>query len=63
MTGTVGVLAALCQHPIGYYEGTWAGSMCPTDDVVAMLMLMRGDEPMFWKRSNQHPPWAPEAGL
>lgn len=57
------ILAALCLHPIGYYEGTWAGAMCPTDDVIAHLSLMRGDEHMFWKRSNQHHPLAPEAGL
>jgi hypothetical protein len=37
--------------------------MCPTDDVIAHLQLMRGDERMFWKRSNQHPSWRPEAGL
>ena len=57
------ILAALCLHPIGYYAGTWAGSMCPTDDVIAHLSLMRGDEAMFWKRANQHPPGRPEAGL
>lgn len=57
------ILAALCQHPIAYYADSWAGAMCPTDDVVAMLALMRGDEHMLWKRSNQHPPWRPEAGL
>ena len=57
------VLAALCLHPIGYYDGSWAGAMCPTDDVVAHLMLMRGDEVMFWRRSNQHPADRPEAGL
>jgi hypothetical protein len=61
--GKVRVRCALCQHPIGYYEGTWAGAMCPTDDVIAHLMLMRGDEPMFWRRSNQHPAWAPESGI
>lgn len=32
-------------------------------DVIAHLALMRGDEHMFWKRSNQHPPYRPEAGL
>lgn len=57
------VLCTLCLHPIGYYAGSWAGAMTPTDDVVAHLMLMRGDEPMFWRRSNQHAPWRPEAGL
>lgn len=57
------VLACLCLHPIGYYTESWAGAMCPTDDVVAHLMLMRGDEHLFWKRSSQHPPWMPQAGM
>jgi hypothetical protein len=57
------LLCALCMHPIGYYNGTWGGSMCPTDDVIAHLMLMRGDEHMLWRRANQHPPWRPECGL
>lgn len=57
------ILAALCMHPIAYYEGSWAGAMCPTDDVIAHLSLMRGDEHMFWRRCNQHPPYRPEAGL
>ncbi len=56
-------MAALCLHPIGYYADSWAGSMCPTDDVIAHLTLMRGDEPMFWRRANQHPSWRPEAGI
>lgn len=62
-TGDLRILAALCQHPIGYYQNSFAGAMCPTDDVVAHLALMRGDESMLWKRSNQHPPIRPEAGL
>lgn len=57
------IMCALCMHPIAYYEGSWAGAMCPTDDVIAHLMLMRGDEPMFWKRSSQHPATSPAAGL
>lgn len=57
------LIAALCLHPIAYYEGSWAGAMCPTDDVIAHLMLMRGDEAMFWRRANQHPPWRAEAGI
>lgn len=57
------ILCALCLHPIAYYSGSWAGAMCPTDDVLAALMLMRGDEHMLWKRANQHAPWRPEAGL
>lgn len=57
------ILCCLCLHPIGYYAGSWAGAMCPTNDVIAHLSLMRGDEAMFWRRSNQIPPWRPEAGL
>lgn len=57
------VRCTLCLHPIGYYADSWAGSMCPTDDVIAHLMLMRSDEPMFWRKANQHPPHRPEAGL
>jgi hypothetical protein len=59
----VRILAALCMHPIAYYEGSWAGAMVTTDDVIAHLMMMRADEHMFWKRCNQHPPYKPEAGL
>lgn len=57
------IVTALCMHPIAYYSGTWGGAMCPTDDVVAHLMLMRGDEHMLWRRCNQHSPERPEAGL
>lgn len=57
------ILCALCLHPIGYYDGSWAGAMTPTDDVIAHLALMRGDEAMFWRRANQHPAWVREAGI
>lgn len=56
-------LAALCLHPIGYYEGTFAGSMVPTDDVIAHLLMMRGDEHKFWAHANQHSIEAAEAGV
>ena len=61
--GNSQILCALCMHPIGYYEDSWAGAMCPTDDVIAHLQLMRADEPRFWKRSNQIRAYRPEAGL
>lgn len=60
---SVKILAALCMHPIAYYAGTWAGAMCPTDDVIAHLTLMRADEHMFWRKANQHRATDPEAGL
>lgn len=59
----VTVLCALCLHPIAFYLDSWAGAMVPTDDVIAHLMLMRGDEHMFWKRANQHPAFRKEAGI
>lgn len=61
--GRLKIMCALCLHPIAYYAGSWAGAMCPTDDVIAHLSLMRADEPMFWRRATQHPAWTPEAGL
>ncbi len=57
------ILCALCLHPIAYYSGSWAGVMTPTDDVLAHLMLCRGDEKMFWRRANQHASWRAAAGL
>lgn len=57
------VIAALCLHPLGFYMGSWAGVMVPTDDVIAHLLLMRGDEHRFWRQANQHAAWAPEAGI
>lgn len=57
------ILACLCLHPLGYYRGSWSGAMVPTDDVIAHLLMVRGDEHDFWRKANQHRPDAPEAGL
>lgn len=56
-------ICALCLHPIGYYARTFAGSMVPTDEVIAHLMLIRGDEALYWRRANQHPLDSAEAGI
>jgi hypothetical protein len=61
--GFLSILTALCLHPIGYYRESFAGSLTPTDDVIAHLLLMRGDEHLYWRRANQHPPYMAEAGL
>lgn len=61
--GGMQAIAVLCMHPLGYYADTWAGAMCPTDDVVAHLMLMRGDEHRYWKKANHHPMWMASAGI
>jgi hypothetical protein len=47
------VLAALCLHPQGYYEGTFCGLMNPTDEVIAALVMMRADERRYWAKSGQ----------
>ena len=57
------ILCCLCMHPIGYYAESWAGALCPTDDVITHLLLMRADEKMFWRRANQIPAGRPEAGI
>ena len=56
-------LCALCLHPIGYYGNTWAGVMCPTDEVIAHLLMMRGSEEKYWANANQHPIDHPAAGV
>ncbi len=62
-SGKVEIMCALCQHGVGYYQGSWAGVLCPTDDVVGALAMMRGDEAHFWRTSNQHPAISPFAGV
>ncbi|MBS0418012.1 MAG: hypothetical protein JSR66_09885 [Proteobacteria bacterium] len=62
-SGREKVLACLCLHPIGYYKGSFAGAMVPTDDVIAHLLMMRTDEAGFWRDANHHSPDRTEAGL
>lgn len=57
------ILACLCLHPLGFYDGTHCGVMVPTDEAIAHLLLMRGDEAKFWGKANHHPIWAVGAGL
>jgi hypothetical protein len=68
MNGVVGddevrLLCTLCLHPLAYYRGTFCGAMTPTDDVICHLLLMRGDEPLYWRRANQHTAGSPESGI
>ena len=37
--------------------------MTPTDEVIAALMLMRGDEAKFWGKSGQWKASDPRSGL
>ncbi len=59
----VRILTCLCAHPIGWYHGTWAGAMVPTDDVISHLLIMRADEHLLWKQCHHIPALSPEAGL
>lgn len=61
--GDMQLLCTLCLHPIGYYKDTHCGVMVPTDEVLAHLTYMRGDEHGFWKHSNQHPSNHPNSSL
>jgi len=56
-------IAALCTHPMGYYGFSHVGVMCPTDEVIAALLMMRGDEHRFWKNSGQWCASDPRSGI
>lgn len=57
------VLACLCLHPMGYYQGSYCGMMCPTDEVICHLMMMRGDEHKYWAQCGQWPASDPRSGI
>jgi hypothetical protein len=57
------VLAGLCLHPVGYHSCTFAGLMCPTDEVICALLLMRSDEHFLWKKSGQWKASDPRSGI
>lgn len=61
--GGMRILCSLCLHPIGYYKDTHAGCMVPTDDVIAHVTMMRGDERGFWSKANQHSTTSKNFGL
>jgi hypothetical protein len=53
---TTHVRCTLCLHPIGYYETAGRARCARPTTSSRHLMMMRGDEPMFWRKANQHPP-------
>lgn len=57
------ILATLCCHPVGYYFQSFTGVLAPTDEVVAHLLMMRTDERIFWKKSQQHTPDSPLSAI
>lgn len=56
-------LCALCLHPLAFVCETWVGVMPPTDEVIAHILLIRGDEHTFWKKANQHSISSPQSGI
>ena len=56
-------LAALCSHPLGWYQGTHVGCYPPSDEVLANLLSVRADEHKFWARANQHSLNDPLSGI
>jgi hypothetical protein len=57
------LLCALCLHSFGAFSKSFVGLMPPSDEVLAHLLLIRGDEARFWKKSGQHPAWDPMSGI
>jgi len=56
-------LAALCSHPLAWFENTFVGAYPPSDEVLANLLSVRADEHAFWKKSHQHSLDDPAAGV
>lgn len=56
-------LAALCLHAHSYCANSFVGTLPPSDDVVAQLLLIRSDEHEMWKRSNQKMLHDPTSGI
>jgi uncharacterized protein YifE (UPF0438 family) len=59
----INFIIGLCLHPLAYYMDSFAGCLCPTDDVVSHLLWIRGDEAGFWKEANHHTQEQVEIGL
>lgn len=56
-------IGTLCSHPFGYYQGTFQGFKCPTDDVIYQLTTMRADEHFLWRKAYFHPLHQVESGF
>jgi hypothetical protein len=47
-------LASLCLHPFAYYDNSFAGTLPPSDEVIAHLLMIRRDERYYWRKAEQH---------
>ncbi|QQS22600.1 hypothetical protein IPM19_03135 [bacterium] len=50
--GSFHFVSGLCSHPTGYYANTYTGFLCPSDEMIAHLLMIRYDEIGFWKTAN-----------
>jgi hypothetical protein len=57
------VIACLCLHPMGYFQGSHCGLMCPTDEVICQLLMMRADEKKYWGKCGQWSVTDPRSGV
>lgn len=53
----------LCMHAGVYTIGTFAGGMCPTDDVITHLLMMRTDEENYIASCTLHKFDEPQSGV
>ncbi len=53
----------LCLHAQGYKSFTWRGDLCPTDDIIALLLLVRTNEHTLWKKANHLSEDSPMLGI
>lgn len=56
-------LCSMCLHPLAYYSGSWAGTLCPSDEMLSHLLLIRSNEHFFWRKANQYPMSAEQSGI
>ena len=56
-------LAAMCLHPLGYYEDTFTGCLPPSDEMLAHLLMIRSSEHYFWRKATQHGIKDPRVGF
>lgn len=47
-------LIGLCMHNEAHETHSWRGVLCPTDDVIAQVLFMRGDERKYWAKATHH---------
>ena len=60
---TTMICGSFCYHLIGYHTDTFAGTHCPTDDVMAVLFTIRAAEKEFLRKATYHSISDPRGGI